>query len=94
MLSANGSWVASGASAMDFLIPVNERRLRGIRKEWVTHYNKGRPHSSLGPGLPEPSEGIPVLEISSHRIPCGHRVVGRSVLGGLHHEYRRERAVA
>src|SRR5215469_17998970 len=26
----------------------------------------------LGPGIPEPSEGIQVLEISGHRIPCGH----------------------
>jgi hypothetical protein len=49
---------------------------------------QGRPHSGLGPDIPEPSEGIPVLEISGHRIPCGQQVVGNSVLGGLHHEYR------
>jgi len=61
---------------LDLLIPSNERHLRGILKDWVAHYNKGRPHSALGPGIPEPSEGIPVLEISGHRIPCGHRVVG------------------
>jgi len=48
-------------------------------------------HSGLGPGITEPSEGIPVLEISGHRIPCGQRVVGSSVLGGLHHEYRLEK---
>jgi hypothetical protein len=55
---------------------------------------KGRPHSGLGPGIPEPSEGIPVLEISGYRIPRGHRVVGSSVLGGLHHEYRLEKMAA
>jgi putative transposase len=38
---------------LDFLILLNERHLRGILKEWVAHYNKGRPHSSLGPGIPE-----------------------------------------
>jgi len=59
---------------LDLLIPSNERHLRGILKDWVAHYNKGRPHSALGPGILEPSEGIPVLEISGHRIPCGHRV--------------------
>lgn len=25
-----------------------------IVKEFVTHYNRGRPHSALGPGIPEP----------------------------------------
>jgi hypothetical protein len=63
-------------------------------REAQAHYNKGRPHSALGPGIPEPSEGIPVLEISGHQIPCGHRVVGSSVLGGLHHEYRLEKVAA
>jgi transposase InsO family protein len=78
---------------LDFLIPLNDRHLRGILKEWVAHYNKGRPHSAQGPGIPEPPEGIPVLEISGHRIPCDHRVVGSSVLGGLHH-YRLEKVAA
>jgi len=66
----------------------------GNSREWVAHYNKGRPHSGLDPGIPEPSEGIPVLEISGQRIPCGQQVVGNSVLGGLHHEYRLEPVVA
>jgi putative transposase len=84
-------FVNSRRECLDFLIALNERHLRGILKEWVAHYNKGRPHSRLGPGIPEPTEGIPVLEISGQRIPCGHRVV-LSVLGGLHHEYRLEKA--
>lgn len=77
---------------LDFLIPLNERHLRRFLREWVTHYNQGRPHSSLGPGLPESSAGIPAPEISDQGIPSGHRVVGSSVLGGLHHEYRLEKA--
>ena len=79
---------------LDFLIPLNGRHLRGILKEWVAHYNKGRPHSGLGPGIPEPSQGIPVQETSGHRIPSGQQVVGHSVLGGLHHEYRLEKVAA
>ena len=35
---------------LDFLIPLNERHLRMIVKEWGIHYNRGRPHRSLGVG--------------------------------------------
>src|SRR6266576_1368824 len=65
-----------------------------LLKEWVAHYNRGRPHSSLGPGIPEPSAGIPAPQISGHCIRCGHRVVGRPVLGDLHHDYRLEKVAA
>ena len=51
-------------------------------KEWVAHHHKGRPHSSLGPGIPEPRKGISVPENHSHRIPCGHRIVASGVLAG------------
>jgi transposase InsO family protein len=79
---------------LDFLIPLHERHLRRILKEWVAHYNRGRPHSSLGPSIPEPSRGIPAPHISGYRIPCDHRVARSPVLGGLHHEYRLERIAA
>jgi putative transposase len=41
---------------LDFMIPLGERHLSKILAEWVRHYNQGRPHSSLGPGIPEPVE--------------------------------------
>ena len=56
-------------------------------KEWGIHYNRGRPHSSLGPGLPEPSAGSIPANDHRHKLPAGYRVKKRSVLGGLHHEY-------
>ena len=32
-------------------------------RDWAIHYNRGRPHSALGPGLPEPvSEQVPSNE--------------------------------
>ena len=40
---------------LDFVIPLNESHIRMILKLWVAHFNRGRPHSSLGPGIPEPS---------------------------------------
>jgi transposase InsO family protein len=72
---------------LDFLIPLNERHLKMTIKEWGLHYNRGRPHSSLGPGIPEPSQDrIPASE-HRHKLPAAYRVVKTSVLGGLHHEY-------
>ncbi|HTY64183.1 MAG TPA: integrase core domain-containing protein, partial [Acidobacteriota bacterium] len=35
---------------LDYLISLNERHLRSLLREWKDHYNRGRPHSSLGPG--------------------------------------------
>src|SRR6516164_4881037 len=72
---------------LDFLLPFNERHLQITIRDWSSHYNRGRPHAALGPGLPEPmSEQVPLNE-HRHRVPVGYRVVKRSVLGGLHHEY-------
>ena len=72
---------------LDFLIPMNERHLREILKEYKTHYNQGRPHSSLGPGLPEARPGLPVLvQEQRHRIPMAYQVRAKPIFGGLHHE--------
>ena len=73
---------------LDYLIPINERHLKMAIKEWGTHYNRGRPHSSLGPGLPEPTQDSVPESGHRHKLPAGYRVVKDSVLGGLHHEYR------
>lgn len=79
---------------LDFLIPWNEKHLRTMLKEWVQHYNHGRPHMSLGPGIPE----VPELPSASgrprHHLPEDTRIVARSVLGGLHHEYQLEKIAA
>jgi len=37
---------------LDWMIPTSEGHLRSILREWVAHYNCGRPHSALGPGVP------------------------------------------
>ena len=52
------------------------------------HYNRGRPHSSLGPGIPEPNQDCVPASDDRHKLPAGYRVVKTSVLGGLYHEYR------
>src|ERR1700682_1104891 len=41
---------------LDFIIPLGERHLRKLLTDRVIHYNQGRPHSSLGPRIPDPQE--------------------------------------
>ena len=74
---------------LDWLIVLNERHLRAILREWVAHYNQGRPHASLGPGIPDAPAGR-VVPPNGHIIPAGHRVIAAPILAGLHHEYRLE----
>ena len=67
---------------LDHLTIVNERHLRLVLRKYVAHYNHVRPHQALElwapddrrPRSPPRSEG---------------QVVGRPILGGLHHEYQR-----
>ena len=79
---------------LDYVIPLNERHLRRVLKEFVVYYNRARPHSSLGPGIPEPIHGNVAASGHRHQLPMGHSVRSKSVLGGLHHDYRLEKEVA
>ena len=73
---------------LDWIIPVSEDHLRKTLCAWLAHYNRGRPHSSLGPGLPVPPVNLPVrLQRQRHRFDRASRVVACPVLNGLHHEY-------
>ncbi len=81
---------AAGRSSnrLDFLIPINERRLKMTIKEWGLHCNRGRPHSALGPGIPGPNQDSVPASDHRHKLPAGCRVVMTNVLGGLPYEYR------
>jgi putative transposase len=77
---------------LDWLIPLGERHIRRILQSWVAHYNRGRPHASLGPDVPDPPSDRLSEPSHRHHLPGGHRVTAAPILGGLHHEYRLERA--
>ncbi|HHQ48695.1 MAG TPA: hypothetical protein ENK19_07415 [Acidobacteria bacterium] len=78
---------------LDYLIPLSQNHLRQILNEYVAYYNHHRPHSSLGPGIPDPADGLPVEpQPDPHKLPEGTKVVSTPVLGGLHHTYRLEKA--
>ncbi|WP_153067466.1 integrase core domain-containing protein, partial [Steroidobacter cummioxidans] len=54
---------------LDWLIPLSAAHLRQTLKSWVAHYNRGRPHSALGPGVPDPPVDLSVpLAKSRHRL--------------------------
>jgi hypothetical protein len=67
---------------LDFLIPLGEAHLQRALRIRQVHYNRARPHSRLGPGLPQPPPGLPAAAIIGHDLPRDMRVVARSILGG------------
>jgi transposase InsO family protein len=73
---------------LDWLIPLSDHHLRRILKSWIRHYNGGRPHMSLGPGIPNSPAIMTVPAPSSrHRRGESYTVRAASILDGLHHEY-------
>ena len=81
---------------LDFMIPLGERHLRMTLRSWITHYNKGRPHSSLGPEIPERFSvgALPRPKNHGHKLPRDCEIRARDILSGLHHEYWLEERVA
>jgi putative transposase len=79
---------------LDFLVPFSQSHLKRILREFIRHYNRGRPHSALGPGIPEPPQAKVPASVHRHKLPDGYRVMSTPVLGGLHHEYRLEKEAA
>ncbi len=75
---------------LDHLIILGAGQLGGILKEYMPYYNKSRPHQGLGQAMPQ---GLRLQETEATPEPSGVADVGKiiafSVLGGLHHDYRR-----
>jgi transposase InsO family protein len=80
---------------LDFMIPLSEKHLRRLLSEWVRHYNAGRPHNSLGPGIPAEGHRSPVSRSTVRVAPQRKlQLISRPVLGGLHHEYAWKKTAA
>jgi hypothetical protein len=79
---------------LDWLIPIHEEHFRWILREWLIHYNRGRPHASLGPGVPEPLSEPNQVVSTGHHLPEHAQVIATPILGGLRHEYRLTRDAA
>jgi putative transposase len=67
---------------LDQLLIVSSRQLDRVLRGYVDHYNRHRPHRSLGLGTPMPSRSG-----DAARAPALRELHRRDILGGLIHEY-------
>jgi putative transposase len=68
---------------LDWMIPLTEDHLRRTLWSWLQHYNRGRPNSSLGPGLPDPPPNSLVrMQLHRHRFDRSGRVMAHPLLNG------------
>jgi transposase InsO family protein len=69
---------------LEHFIFLSERHLANVVDEFVDYFNTARPHQGI--------DGIPAEALQPRGppgvAPEGARLVGRPVLGGLHHDYR------
>ncbi len=70
---------------LDFLIPLGP--LGTALQSWARSYESGT-------GIPAPHNPSPLHSEHRHRLPPGHRVRRKAVLGRLHHGYWLEKVVA
>ena len=75
-------WIRSARTeCLDHVVIVNKRHLQRVLDEYVDYFNAWRPHRGLGQGAPRGSAR------TAHANPTGW-IIGRPVLGGLHHVYQ------
>jgi transposase InsO family protein len=72
---------------LDFLIPFHDCHLQVTLREWTTHYN-GEAAFGVRPRSARARVGVRAAQRATTQSAClGYRVVKRTVLAGLHHEY-------
>jgi putative transposase len=64
---------------LDFLMPFNERYLQRTVRDWAIHYNRGRPHSALGPVCLSRRQirSQRAQTPATYRIPSGKKIRAR-----------------
>ena len=73
---------------LDQIIPLNDKHIKRVLREWIDYYNTGRPHSSLGPNIPEPSAQYKIVQLQlDNRLPKNANIRSKPILNGLVHEY-------
>jgi putative transposase len=69
---------------LDHMVILSERHLHRVVGEYVAYFNHSRPHQGIGQRIPDPPD-----DTSCEDQEGVARVIGYSVLGGLHHDCRR-----
>ena len=67
---------------LDHLLVLGEAHLRRVLREYVTYFNRARPHQGLAQQVPG------VAEEGTPPAAKGGMVRAVPVLGGLHHTYQ------
>jgi putative transposase len=67
---------------LDHLLIVGRQHLVHVLRAYTEHYNRHRPHRSLGQGTPVPS-----MSGAAASAPARHQLRRRDTLGGLIHQY-------
>jgi transposase InsO family protein len=68
---------------LDHVLIMSEEHLRRVLTEYVSYFNRSRPHQGINQHVPEP--GNPAASSTN----ATGNVVAFPVLGGLHHAYRK-----
>ncbi len=68
---------------LDHFLIFHERQLHRLLKAYIVYFNQARPHQGIQQQLPEPSALVLSLQNQQDKL------VSFTVLGGLHHDYRR-----
>ena len=68
---------------LDHMLILSPAHLHRIVIEYMAYFNRARPYQGIRQRIPEPV-AVPPMETAS-----AGRIIGRSVLAGLHHDYRR-----
>lgn len=79
----------NSTGGVGWLIPLSETHLRSNLNSSVNHYNRGRAHMGLGPGVPNLPTDVVLRSIrkSRHSLEDFRSVRARAVLGDLCPEY-------
>lgn len=67
---------------LDHLLILGERQLYWVIKEYVWFFNAARPHQGIEQRIPEETQ-------FEAKVKGAGKIITFSVLGGLHHDYRR-----
>jgi putative transposase len=70
---------------LDFFLILNVRHLRRILKQYQAYFNEARPHQGI-------SQRIPCRSGAAQLQQNTGTIIAHPVLGGLHHDYRRQPA--
>jgi putative transposase len=74
-------WVGSvRRDLLDYVIVLNQRRLRRLLKEYVRYYHEDPTHLGLG-------KDTPARRIAASVPPRGSKIISLPRLGGVHHRY-------